>query len=83
MVPIDVCNVEDYDGNPNICAVVTRYGAHSMSWMEGIFKWTSWQTRITMEYVKAAFVLESKMRCERMSEYCRLREKLRDSLQNT
>merc|ERR1719445_2947263 len=50
-VPIDVCCPEDYDGNPNICAVITRFGAHSMSWPEGVWQWTSWQTRITMEYL--------------------------------
>ena len=59
-VPFDVFCPEDYDGNPYICAVVTRYGAHSMSWMQGVFKWNSWQTQITMEYLRAVFVLKCK-----------------------
>lgn len=59
-VPIDVFCSEDYDGNKNICALITRYGAHSMSWPQGIWRWNSWQTNITMEYLNAAFMLKCK-----------------------
>ena len=57
-VPIDVFCPEDYDGNSFICALITRYGSHSMSWLQGVLKLNSWQTQITMEYLRAVFVLK-------------------------
>eukprot|EP01084_Bolivina_argentea_P067892 123573_1 len=59
-VPIDVFCPEDYDGNPYICAVITRFGSHSMSWLEGVFKFNSWQADITIQYIKAVFMLKCK-----------------------
>ena len=59
-VPIDVFCPEDYAGNPFLCAVVTRYGSHSMSWLEGVFSLESWQTRVTMEYLSAVLLLKLK-----------------------
>jgi len=57
-VPIDVFCLEDYDGNANICALITRYGAHSMSWPQGVWKWHSWQGQITMDYLKSVFMMK-------------------------
>ena len=59
-VPIDVFCTEDYDGNPNMCAVITRYGSHSMGWLSGVWKLRSWQAEITMEYLNAVFMLKCK-----------------------
>jgi len=64
-IPIDVFCPEDYDGNPYICAVITRYGSHSMSWMQGIWELYSWQTEITMQYLRAVFVLKCKDRFDK------------------
>ena len=56
VVPSQVIQDDDYDGNPNIAAVVTRYGSHGMSWLTGIFSLESWIAQLMIEYFNACLI---------------------------
>jgi len=61
IVPIRVIQEDDYYGNPYLCSVVTRYGAHSMDYLLNVFGTKqSWTANLGFEYLNSVLMLETR-----------------------
>lgn len=70
VVPSQVVQDDDFDGNPNIAAVVTRYGSHGMSWLTGNVFVKSWVAQLMTEYFTGCLVWQKTQAAKQASVAC-------------
>ena len=75
LIPYQVVSLNDYDTNPNISCILTRYGSHGMWWIDNknIFKYlftrntkylNSWGINVSIQYFKGILSLYLCKKCQ-------------------